>query len=78
MKSYFGHLGPGAGSLEAVAAVLAIRQGQVPRTLNYEHPDPLCPVNIAASPLPLRNPVALALAHDAGGQAAALLFGAAG
>ena len=42
-KSYFGHLGAAAGSLETAVSVLAFQHGLVPPTLNYEQPDPQCP-----------------------------------
>jgi len=41
-KSMTGHLLGGAGALEALVCILAIRDGIVPPTINYEHPDPEC------------------------------------
>ena len=41
-KSMSGHLLGGAGAFEAVACVLAIRDGVVPPTINLRHPDPEC------------------------------------
>ncbi len=41
-KSMTGHLLGGAGALEAVASVLAIRDGIVPPTINLTDPDPEC------------------------------------
>jgi 3-oxoacyl-[acyl-carrier-protein] synthase II len=41
-KSMTGHLLGAAGGLEAVFSVLALRDGIVPPTINYETPDPLC------------------------------------
>ena len=37
-----GHLLGGAGAMGALAAVLAIRDGVVPPTLNLENLDPVC------------------------------------
>ncbi len=37
-----GHLLGGAGALESLVCILAIRDGVVPPTINYEHPDPEC------------------------------------
>ena len=44
-KSMTGHLLGGAGALEALLCVLAIRDGVLPPTINYENPDPLCDLN---------------------------------
>ena len=37
-----GHLLGAAGAVEAMFCVLAIRDGIVPPTINYENPDPDC------------------------------------
>ena len=42
IKSMIGHSGSGAGGVEAVVAVLTIRDNMLPPTINYEHPDPEC------------------------------------
>ncbi len=41
-KSMIGHTLGAAGAMSAVAAVLAIRDGIIPPTINYETPDPAC------------------------------------
>jgi len=41
-KSMTGHLLGAAGGVEAVVAVQTILEGRVPRTINYENPDPEC------------------------------------
>ncbi len=41
-KSMTGHLLGAAGSIEAVASVMALREGFVPPTINYNNPDPDC------------------------------------
>jgi 3-oxoacyl-[acyl-carrier-protein] synthase II len=41
-KSMTGHLLGGAGALEALVCILAMRDGVVPPTINYETPDPEC------------------------------------
>ena len=45
-KSYFGNLGAGSGTVELIASVLAMNHGKLFRTLNYETPDPACPVRV--------------------------------
>jgi 3-oxoacyl-[acyl-carrier-protein] synthase II len=41
-KSMTGHLLGAAGSTEAIFVILAIRDGIVPPTINYDEPDPEC------------------------------------
>lgn len=41
-KSMTGHLLGAAGAVELIATVLAVEEGVVPPTINYEHPDPAC------------------------------------
>lgn len=41
-KSMTGHLLGGSGGIEAVAAVMAIANNQLPPTINLENPDPEC------------------------------------
>ena len=43
-KSYFGNLGAGSGMVELIASLLAMSHGRLFRMLNYETPDPECPV----------------------------------
>jgi 3-oxoacyl-[acyl-carrier-protein] synthase II len=47
-KSYFGSLGAASGAVELAASLLAGRHGSVPPTLNYEEPDPECPIPVLA------------------------------
>jgi len=74
-KSYFGCLGAGAGVVEMTASILAIAEGEVPATLNYQRPDPSCPVNvIRGEPLKTTNSVALVLNQSETGQAVAVVI----
>jgi 3-oxoacyl-[acyl-carrier-protein] synthase II len=41
-KSVMGHCFGAAGAIEAMMCVLAVRDGLLPPTINYEHPDPEC------------------------------------
>jgi 3-oxoacyl-[acyl-carrier-protein] synthase II len=43
-KSYFGNLGAGSGMVELIASLIALQQGSLFPILNYETPDPECPV----------------------------------
>ncbi len=42
IKSMIGHLGAGASVVEFIAALLSMRDGIIPPTINYENPDPAC------------------------------------
>jgi 3-oxoacyl-[acyl-carrier-protein] synthase II len=42
IKSMIGHLLGASGAVATIATVLAIREGLVPPTMNYETPDPVC------------------------------------
>jgi 3-oxoacyl-[acyl-carrier-protein] synthase II len=48
-KSYFGNLGAASGLVEMIGSLLALKHGRLFRTLNYETPDPECPVNVVAN-----------------------------
>ena len=45
-KSFFGNIGAGTGAVEMLVSVLALQSDMVPITLNYEQPDPYCPINV--------------------------------
>ncbi|MCC6493083.1 MAG: beta-ketoacyl-[acyl-carrier-protein] synthase family protein [Pirellulales bacterium] len=75
LKSYFGDLAAASGAVELIGSVLSLVHGRVPATLNYEQPDPHCPVNVIhAAPLPVERPTAIALNQSSTGQAAALVI----
>ena len=46
-KSYFGNLGAGSGMVELIASLLALRHNRLFGILNYETPDPECPIAAA-------------------------------
>jgi 3-oxoacyl-[acyl-carrier-protein] synthase II len=74
-KSYMGNLGAGGSVTELAASVLALRHGLVPATLNYEEPDPDCPVNVrAGSPRATSKPFAVKTAFTEMGQCAAVVI----
>ena len=45
-KSMTGHLLGGAGGVEAVFSVLALKDDFIPATIHYENPDPDCDLDI--------------------------------
>jgi 3-oxoacyl-[acyl-carrier-protein] synthase II len=75
-KSLVGHTMAAAGSLEAVATVLALQHGLIPPTANLAHVDPEIPfdcVAVKARPAPLE--IALSNSFGFGGQNVSLVFG---
>ncbi|MCX7404739.1 MAG: beta-ketoacyl-[acyl-carrier-protein] synthase family protein [Planctomycetia bacterium] len=77
-KSFFGHIGAGGGVVELIASLLGLEAGLVVPTLNYELPDPLCPVQVVRDePLAGRPPTAIAVNVCSTGQAVAVAVAAA-
>lgn len=76
LKSYFGHFDAGAGAVELAGSLLAMRHGQLPMTLNYRTPDPLCPLNIVHSePMQIGSSgIALSVNRTRMGQSAAAVI----
>jgi 3-oxoacyl-[acyl-carrier-protein] synthase II len=74
-KSMTGHLLGGAGGLEAGISVLALHEGRVPPTINYENPDPDCDLDYVPNQArPMELNYALSNSFGFGGTNAALLF----
>jgi 3-oxoacyl-[acyl-carrier-protein] synthase II len=74
-KSMTGHLLGAAGSTEAIFTILAIRDGILPPTINYEEPDPQCDLDYVPN-MARRKPlkVAMSNAFGFGGTNATLVF----
>ncbi len=75
-KSMTGHLLGGAGAAESLICILAIRNGWVPPTINYEHPDPECDLDYVpnhARQMPVRY--AMTNSFGFGGHNVSLVFG---
>ncbi len=74
-KSYFGNLGAAGGAVEMAVSLHALATGTVSPTLNYEHPDPECPINVVHhQDQSIDRTVALLLNHSMMGQAAAIVL----
>jgi len=74
-KSMTGHLLGAAGGIEAIASVMAIKEGWVPPTMNYETPDEECDLDYVpnqARQMDVR--VALSNSLGFGGHNATILF----
>ncbi len=75
-KSVMGHLFGAAGAVEGMMCVLALHEGVLPPTINYEHPDPDCDLDYVPNEARrLQVEVALSNAMGLGGHNACVLFG---
>ena len=74
LKSYLGNSGAGSGLLELAGSIIVLSHGVIPHTLNYETPDPECPLNIVTKqPLATNNRTVLSVNVTRIGQAAAVI-----
>jgi 3-oxoacyl-[acyl-carrier-protein] synthase II len=77
-KSMTGHLLGSAGAMEAIASILAIREGVVPPTINYTTPDPECDLDYVPNEArEVAISAAMSNSFGFGGHNVALVFGAA-
>lgn len=77
-KSMTGHLLTGAAAIEAVACLVAIREGAVPPTINLEDPDPECNLrHVANEAQEAKVRVAVSNSFGFGGSNACVVFRAA-
>lgn len=76
IKSMIGHCLGAAGAVEAVTAVLTVRNDRIPPTIHYETPDPECALDYVPNQARSR-PVRVALSNSFafGGNNTALVFG---
>ena len=75
-KSMMGHCFGAAGAIEALMCVLALHEGKLPPTINYDQPDPVCDLDYVpneAREADVR--VALSNAMGLGGHNACVLLG---
>ncbi|PZR62021.1 MAG: beta-ketoacyl-[acyl-carrier-protein] synthase II [Chloroflexi bacterium] len=74
-KSMIGHTLGAAGAMSALAAVMAIREGVIPPTINYEAADPACDLDYVPN-VARRTPVRAAIVNGFGfgGQNAVAVF----
>src|SRR3954449_8661704 len=75
-KSVTGHCLGSAGAIEAMMCVLAVRDGVIPPTMNYVHPDPECDLDyVPNEPRQVQVDVALSNAMGLGGHNGCVLVG---
>ncbi len=78
-KSAIGHLLGAAGSVEAIFAILALRDGVVPPTLNLDNPSPSCDIDLVPKQVRERKvSYVLSNSFGFGGTNASLIFGGSG
>src|SRR6184192_135281 len=75
-KSMMGHCFGAAGAIEAMMCVLALHEGKLPPTINYQHPDPVCDLDYVPNEArEAQVEVALSNAMGLGGHNACVLVG---
>ena len=75
-KSVTGHCFGAAGAVEAMMCVLAVRDGVLPPTMNYEHPDPACDLDYVPNEArQVQVEIALSNAMGLGGHNGCVLVG---
>lgn len=74
-KSMTGHMLGAAGAVEALACIMALKEGIVPPTINYREPDPDCDLNYVPNEA-VKADISLALSNSLGfgGHNACLAF----
>ena len=75
-KASTGHLLGGAGAIEAIFSILALKNMLAPGTINLENQDPAIPLNVPAKPHALSRKDAIAISNSFGfgGHNAVLAF----
>ena len=74
VKSNFGYLGPAGGIIELIASLISLDQNLIPPTLNFETPDPDCPVNVNSVTTASGQKIALKVSFSDNGQIVCLVI----
>lgn len=64
-KSMTGHMLGAAGAVEVIACAMALKDGVVPPTINYQVPDPECDLNYVPN-VAVEHPISLAISNSLG------------
>lgn len=74
LKGYWGNSGAGDGAMELAASLLSLKENCVPFTLNCEHPDPECGLNVVCGePAETKNKVVMNLSFTRIGQSSVVI-----
>jgi 3-oxoacyl-[acyl-carrier-protein] synthase II len=73
-KSLLGHSGAAAGTLDLIAAALAIRNGKTGRAVNFDSPTAECKLNVLRQPIDKPLNYVLSCGYSFGGQCAAVIL----
>jgi 3-oxoacyl-(acyl-carrier-protein) synthase len=74
LKGAIGNPLAAAGSIQVASAALSLRTGRIPPTVNWETPDPECPLNLSSQARDVGCSVALVNAHGLGGTNASMVL----
>jgi 3-oxoacyl-[acyl-carrier-protein] synthase II len=64
----------GAPAIQLASAALAQHFGVIPPTVNWEYPDPACPLNLSSQPRVITHSRTIINAHGLGGVNASLIL----
>ncbi len=77
LKGFFGNLSAASSAVEIAADLMAFRNGRIPYTVNYETPDPECPVNVVRSSMrALDKPLVMKLSQSVAGHSISVVLSA--
>ena len=75
-KSQLGHLLGASGGVELIISILALRDGLIPPTINYDTPDPKCDLDYTPNqPRERKIDVAMSNSFGFGGHNASIIVG---
>lgn len=66
IKGATGHLFGASGTVEAIVCIQAIGTGIIPPTINYEHPDPECDLDVVPNRARQVSPIDVAISNSFG------------
>ncbi len=74
LKGAIGNPLGAAGSIQVASAALSLKTGRIPPTVNWETPDPECPLNLSTAARDVGCSVALVNAHGLCGTNASMVL----